>query len=420
MNLDRGKTRGGTVCAELPAHGDVEMARSRTGSGTVVGPFCLGAVVTVAFYALVHGGPLGGSLIDRYTTGHPIEYATVAMFFWAMADLAAKWAGIRRERQALGHEWLITGEGPLPPASAAQILSRIQLKPRRLTETLAGRRLRDGLEYVQKSRSGQGLEEHLRYLAEVDAEIVHQQLGLVRVIAWMIPILGFLGTVMGITLAVANVSPAQLETSMTEVTGGLAIAFDTTAVSLSLSMVLMFVSHLVERAQHSLLHDVEIHVGSKLGHRFAAIEPPLAPAFDVVEAACERITAHITLWGQQQMASWTRALEELSRRHQESLHRIEGRLQEAHESLEACWEDRTRSLAECSATMEAVTGELARLGGTLGRLVEGEGQLVASQERLAQNLHAIHETSQLDEALHSLTAAIHLLTARRSPDARAA
>ncbi|MEI2659369.1 MAG: MotA/TolQ/ExbB proton channel family protein [Bifidobacterium adolescentis] len=52
---------------------------------------------------------------------------------------------------------------------------------------------------------------------------------LIRTITWAVPILGFLGTVIGITMAIANITPDQLESSLGEVTAGLAVAFDTTA-----------------------------------------------------------------------------------------------------------------------------------------------------------------------------------------------
>jgi hypothetical protein len=49
---------------------------------------------------------------------------------------------------------------------------------------------------------------------------------------------------------------------------------------------------------------------------------------------------------------------------------------------------------------------------TLNNVARGEGRLVELQSTLAENLRVIHETRQIEDALHGLTGAIHLLTAR--------
>ncbi|MEZ6065507.1 MAG: MotA/TolQ/ExbB proton channel family protein [Planctomycetaceae bacterium] len=85
----------------------------------------------------------------------------------------------------------------------------------------------------------------------------HDSYSLLQTITWAVPIVGFLGTVMGITLAIANVTPEQLDTSLPEVTGGLAVAFDTTAVALSESILLVFGYFYVKRSELRLLGDIE-------------------------------------------------------------------------------------------------------------------------------------------------------------------
>jgi hypothetical protein len=53
-----------------------------------------------------------------------------------------------------------------------------------------------------------------------------------------------------------------------------------------------------------------------------------------------------------------------------------------------------------------------RVADALDNLGRGEGKLAELQAVLAENLRVIHETQQIDDALHNLTGAIHLLTAR--------
>ena len=101
--------------------------------------------------------------------------------------------------------------------------------------------------FLKERVSAAGLKDQLKFFSETAADALHDSHSLLQTIIWAIPIMGFLGTVLGITLAIANVTPDKLDTSLPEVTSGLAIAFDTTALALVLSMILMFGQHLVDR-----------------------------------------------------------------------------------------------------------------------------------------------------------------------------
>ena len=122
------------------------------------------------------------------------------------------------------------------------------------------RRLREALEFVRRKNSADALDEHLRHLEELEAVRGNAAYSMVRIIIWAIPILGLLGTVIGITIAVANLNPETLEESMTKVTHGLGVAFDHTATALSLTMMLMFVKSGVERMEDRLLARVDERV----------------------------------------------------------------------------------------------------------------------------------------------------------------
>jgi biopolymer transport protein ExbB/TolQ len=115
-------------------------------------------------------------------------------------------------------------------------------------ESFLGRRLATALDFVNRRKSAQDLDDQLRQLADNDAMGLEGSYALTRFITWAIPILGFLGTVLGITGAIAGVTPEVLEESLSTVTDGLALAFDSTALALALTMVLMFVASNLERS----------------------------------------------------------------------------------------------------------------------------------------------------------------------------
>lgn len=93
-----------------------------------------------------------------------------------------------------------------------------------------------------------------------------------RILVWAIPLLGFIGTVVGISQAVNGFSGFLAEAGDVEkikegigvVTTGLAVAFDTTLLALLLSVVVMIPLVLVERYESRLLLGIDIFINDKL------------------------------------------------------------------------------------------------------------------------------------------------------------
>ena len=89
-----------------------------------------------------------------------------------------------------------------------------------------------------------------------------------RFISWAVPILGFIGTVLGISLAadgIRNIVGSQaglsgLSSDLGAAIAPLGIAFDTTLIALSLSVVLTLLQTLVQRAEESALVEIEDRV----------------------------------------------------------------------------------------------------------------------------------------------------------------
>jgi biopolymer transport protein ExbB/TolQ len=220
-------------------------------------PYLWGALVTVAFYGAIPHLPAHRELAERYFCGHPLEYVQVALFFVGMAILVARHLHVRAERRALA----LCDLGA-PPASQAGSVPDAVLRnaharlPHTLRHTQIARRLAEVAGHIRHRPSGKGLEDHIKYLDEQAADRIADGYSLLQNINWAVPIFGFLGTVMGITEAIASITPEQLDKSLTTVVGGLAIAFDTTAIALSCSVVLVFTYHFVKRSEEQVASEV--------------------------------------------------------------------------------------------------------------------------------------------------------------------
>ncbi|HVV99564.1 MAG TPA: MotA/TolQ/ExbB proton channel family protein [Planctomycetaceae bacterium] len=223
-------------------------------------PILWGGLATVGFYAAIPHLPVQREFAERYFCGHWILYSTTALFFVGLATLVIKALSLPGEKSAFNYQQfrdprlqsdLEIGE------KTDLILASLAALPSRARNSLLARRYRDVCRYLSARRASDTLEDHLKYLADLAADQLHDSYALLRTITWAIPILGFLGTVIGITMAIASITPDQLENSLQEVVAGLAVAFDTTALSLSLSMIVVFGMFLVERTETGLMSRVE-------------------------------------------------------------------------------------------------------------------------------------------------------------------
>jgi hypothetical protein len=133
---------------------------------------------------------------------------------------------------------------------------------------------------------------------------------MVRIIIWAIPILGLLGTVIGITIAVANLNPQTLEESMTKVTHGLGVAFDHTATALALTMLLMFVKSGVERTEDSVLARVDARVSKELVGRFQRSAPDDDQNVATIRRMSEQVLDAVEALAARQADVWKSTIDE--------------------------------------------------------------------------------------------------------------
>jgi biopolymer transport protein ExbB/TolQ len=330
-------------------------------------------------------------------------------------------------------------------------MASIDRQPASLRDTYLGRRIRAVLEFICKRRDAADLDDQLRALADTDAIAHDNSYALIRLITWAMPILGFLGTVVGITSAIGGVTPDVLEQSLSQVTGGLAEAFDATAVALSLTMATMFLTSLIERQEQSLLETVDHFIDRALAHRWERDAADSSPVLAAVQQSSQAMTAAVEGVVQKQAELWSQTLAEPERRaiqtQERMVQQLVGGLQQAMEHMLQGHAQRLAALEQQSVAMTSqlmqqianlamavrdtgreqqaalvrVAEGVAEQAAALGKLQEGESHLIHLQTVLHQNLAALASASEFDQAVHCLTAAVHMLTTRvGSPSPRSA
>ena len=434
--------------------GDASAQPATRSASSSLWPAAFGSLgVTVLFYVIGPwiAAPLNGAeFFQRYFCGHPLEYVTSAIFFLGMAILWAKLRALPRERRALAaarelaarNNW---SAGQTSQNQAVAEMTTFLNSATADTTTAVGQRFHDILHHVTR-RADAALDDHLKYLADLAADRLVQSFQLVRTVTWAVPIMGFLGTVIGITMAIANVTPEQLDSSLPEVTSGLAVAFDTTAQALGMSMVLVFATFIIERAEQSVLNELEeFGINALLPAFGRGSDSQLNSGTEAAELTARMLAQQAEFWNARfasLQSDWQAALSQQTTQLARNLAAdTESTLSQHRESLSLARDNYASALQQSSQTVAqqfqqamsafvqrvdvwqsamqttsmaaaGQTEELHRLGRTLLQLTESEERLARLQDQLNQNLQALQIVDSLEQTVSSLNAAVAALSAR--------
>jgi hypothetical protein len=219
-------------------------------------------LVGVGFLGLLHVLPLGESaaklLIDKHPS-HPAGFFTVhsgiwLAFFVGLGRLISRWKVGREEEKELQEDYLpAESDEILTSADLGQIYKRLKDKPKyRFLPRL--------LERTVTQYQGNKSISHAHTLLDSCLDLYLHELDLnyhmIRYMVWLIPTLGFIGSVIGIgnALSVAGSTAANDPNLLSNTTSAMAIAFSGTFLALTLSAILVFIMHLAQSKEERALN----------------------------------------------------------------------------------------------------------------------------------------------------------------------
>lgn len=281
-------------------------------------PILWGIACTGLFYALIFAKIIQFQAILHYfcsPTGEVLSIPLVEILFFFIGFFAlgfklrevrfqAGW--IHRQETSPETFFPAADHGFFVPEDAAGMVQKLNEIPEKIRSGYFIQRLKCGLDFIVRNQSAHGFTDEMKYLSDLDAARMAQSYSFIRVIIWAIPILGFLGTVMGITLAIGGLGGnlADTEETLPKMISDLSFAFDTTALALSFSIVLMFFQFFVEKLEHRLLDRVDEQTNRELAGRFEEYSNSPDGIVQAVKAQGETLCS---LMGQQmkrQSAIW--------------------------------------------------------------------------------------------------------------------
>ncbi len=223
----------------------------------------LGVAATVAVFGLAARAP-GNVVSQSLTQRGPVPYAIVLFTCWALGILLIKAMKIRAQRKVLAYPITPDGQGfSLSPATVGGVIDeiyRIVDDPRRF---VLSNRVMLALSNLRNMQRIGDVRDTLESQAEFDEALAESGYTFLRALIWAIPVLGFIGTVLGLSAAVGAFSSVlaaaseidQIKPALREVTTGLAVAFETTLQGLLGAMGVHLLMTSVKRSEERFLDD---------------------------------------------------------------------------------------------------------------------------------------------------------------------
>lgn len=197
--------------------------------------------------------------LDDWTNWINVHLAIWASFFLGLISVYLNWRGLGQQR-AMADQPLLNREQNV--VYEREDRREIFAKASQLPETSIVRQMvQRALAQYQGSKSWSQANEVLQSTTEEMQQRVELGYTTVRYLSWLIPTLGFIGTVLGIANAleaVGQLTPEDFEQAafLPEVVTELGIAFSTTLVALILSGILIFFASFMQAEEEKFITDV--------------------------------------------------------------------------------------------------------------------------------------------------------------------
>ena len=193
------------------------------------------------------------------------QEACFVLALWAFSIMGFKGYSSYRERKLLDR--FIDAEEEDPEGlNTGRLSGRLSALPPSDRERLLPRALSAALHRYSATGNVQDVSAAAREVCQTESDRLESELSIIRYIAWAIPSIGFIGTVRGISDALAQAHRA-VEGDITGVTQSLGVAFNSTFVALAISIVVMFFVHQLQLAQERAVVETETFCDRYLIHR---------------------------------------------------------------------------------------------------------------------------------------------------------
>lgn len=223
--------------------------------------FLIGLFLTVSFFAFLT--LLRGTHLEQmFTARGPTPYFISLFFFWSLAILGIKFLKLRLQKRSLSYD-VVPAEHDfvLTPDSANEVIEQIYRTTDDPRQFVLFNRLLIALGNLKNLGRVADVDDILRSQADHEEAGMETSYALLRGFVWAIPVLGFIGTVIGLSQAVGGFGKvlgtasdiSQISNSLKLVTAGLAVAFETTLEALIAALIIQLLVTFLKKSEEEFL-----------------------------------------------------------------------------------------------------------------------------------------------------------------------
>ena len=228
----------------------------------------------IVVYPMSKDNYLRGLFLERGWSQH----VTVFLFFWCAGLLFQKWLNLRKQRRAMLIEALPSDMAEeITVRNLPEFHSHVMHFPKPLRNTYIVNRIRKALEYFYVRQSNPETTSMVTSLSDIDYAKANGSYSIVKLFLWAIPIMGFIGTVVGIGNAIMGFGAVlgqsgggggggvdALMEPLMGVLKSLGVAFDTTLLALVYSIILAFPANSLQGDEEDLVAEVDQYCNDNL------------------------------------------------------------------------------------------------------------------------------------------------------------
>jgi biopolymer transport protein ExbB/TolQ len=202
-----------------------------------------------------------------------VPYAVISFMVISFVMLGQRFVLVSANERALKETYL-THTTPLnTDQEIDEAMLMIKDKARQINDRSVAKRVVGALARFKHTRSVREAEDQLTVYSELAYNQMDAGYTILRVIVWATPLLGFVGTVQGVSKSVGGLAKvlggdvedvSEITTALGKVTSELAFAFDTTLVALVAVIIIMIAMTIVERADGSSLDRIEDYIKTQV------------------------------------------------------------------------------------------------------------------------------------------------------------
>jgi len=246
------------------------------GSATIAGAYLLKEAWPY-FYALI---------MER----GPLQFLTVYAFWFTVGMLIFKHRNLQRERSAFRLDFIKSFTGGRDVVGTQTFIGEQLAITENLDLTqkdlILVNRINKAIKQIRINKNPADVANVLTTVADTDAAVMDSSYILIKYMIWAIPVLGFIGTILGMTQAIgsfdtvlkgiSDVGFAGVKQSLGLVTGGLSVAFETTFLALVLSAVVNLFANGLQKREEDNLSDVEEFTTDNIINKYTVLRDQIA------------------------------------------------------------------------------------------------------------------------------------------------